>query len=353
MTAVSSLHNIESACTGPLRVTNILVPQDSLGTARTEAPATARSAQAAQRKWKAPHVPTLDLSQVTPQGGKGTRSPRNKITHQALSKTTAAPARRDATNCISQESALRLPEGAQLIDVVVDLSRPFGVLFNNDLSVRAVKEKSQGEKLNIHVGYIIVSASGLMLKSISSLEAHVSYLRSQGRKSISVQFAKPKSMVASPVGELPASQGNGEKDLDHLSREDFKAMQQSPEVQTIDDAVETPTQTPRNAPDGSLINSPAFPQVECTLDMSLPWGLLIGDDMYVQSVQEDSQAEAAGIGHGWKMLAVEGQLVSSMHLMKEKLSALKSGGRFVRLTFEPCDDDDTSEEEGNADSAGS
>merc|ERR1719327_2082702 len=89
--------------------------------------------------------------------------------------------------------------------------------------------------------------------------------------------------------------------------------------------------------------------VDCTLDLNVPWGLLIGDDLFVQQVQDGSQAEGQGIANGWKVLAIDGQKVPSIHMLKSTLSSRrgngsnKNGSSIVKLTFMPCEDDEEDE----------
>jgi hypothetical protein len=238
-------------------------------------------------------------------------------------------------------------------EITIDLERPFGVLFDNSLTVKAVKENSQGEKLQIHVGYKLVSANGEALQSIAGLESQVSSLRSVGQKQLVIQFStKLQSARLATGGQPNAARSGGEVDLDHASRSQYATLRGTPQVHSIDPA------TPRGTPgDRTPITNPrngvenAAEVIECTLDMSRPWGLLIGDDLYVQDAQEGSQSEQQGIVQGWKVHKLNGQPVRSIHELKDSVAKLKAGGntKTIRLSFVPSEEESDEEEEQGGD----
>jgi len=226
----------------------------------------------------------------------------------------------DSESSASNDSA-PLPEDAEVVDVQLDLRRPTGVLFDGGLSVRAVKARSQGERLNIHTGYRAVAAGGQPVRSIDALQGKLEALKSRGEVGLLVRFVKPSGT-------------SGEPGLDHASREEFVAMQaRASEVRSIDQGALPPGDSGAELPE----------PVECTLDLSQPLGLMIGDDLSVQHVQEGSQGEQQGIAHGWKVLSMQGEPVPSVQLLKERLAAERArpGSKRIKVLFEPSEEDDT------------
>ena len=270
---------------------------------------------------------------------------------------------------------------ARGLTVIVDLRKPLGCVFNDNLVTKSVAEDGQGFELGIRVSWRIRSIGGIQVQKTNDLKERMSKLKAEGHKEAAVVFSPPP-IVASfgkrPFGFTVAKDGdlgliyvnasNGlaraqgvrpgallsnvggtdvsgfkiEQVRDMLLKADVPVSIHFEQARGLPNAVtgvlhpvpdEEMPAPPEEKDDGPLV---VPPPVDLDLDLSVPLGLTFDEDLVVESVQKNSQASRLGIGPGWQVLGLAGDELSTRKELDKKIEVFKAEGSLGQsMMFQP------------------
>eukprot|EP00933_Yihiella_yeosuensis_P007087 TRINITY_DN111988_c0_g1_i1.p1 TRINITY_DN111988_c0_g1~~TRINITY_DN111988_c0_g1_i1.p1 ORF type:complete len:840 (-),score=231.08 TRINITY_DN111988_c0_g1_i1:103-2430(-) len=268
---------------------------------------------------------------------------------------------------------------AQGVIVIVDLRKPLGIHFNDNLAAKSVQEDAQSWELGVRKGWRARSIGGIELTKTEDLVERIKKLKAEGLKQAAIVFSPPP-VVASfskrPFGLLlgkdpdlgliyvAESKGAGLElgirkgaIVASIGGQDTSNMDTDEVSQMLREAVLPLTVVFEQAQalglggatidleddDGEAKERPAkqqrlisVPPMDLEVDLSQPLGIVFDDNLMVKSVKFNSQGFNLGVTGGWKALKIGGEDLQSTKDLMEKVAALKSEGSLSQsMTFQP------------------
>ncbi|CAJ1437818.1 unnamed protein product [Effrenium voratum] len=274
---------------------------------------------------------------------------------------------------------------ARGVMVMVDLRRPLGCVFSDNLVTRTVPEDGQAFELGIRPNWRVRAIGGVKLQKSSELKDRISKLKTEGSKEVTMVFAPPPIVASfakrpfgftvakddpelgliyvnasngltraqgvrpgallSNVGGTDVSAFKIEQVRDMLLKADTPLTVHFEQARGLPNTVtgvlhpvpdeEMPAPPPEEPVDeGPLVN---LPPVDLDIDLSLPLGIVWGSRLVVESVQKGSQAARLGIDKGWQALGLAGDELNSQKELEKKLEVFKSEGSLGQsMMFQPA-----------------
>lgn len=273
---------------------------------------------------------------------------------------------------------------ARGVTVIIDLRKPLGCVFNDDLVTKSVQEEGQGFELGIRVSWRVRSIGGVKVLKTADLKERMGKLKAEGHKEAALVFSPPPIVASfakrpfgftvakdADLGLIYVNASNGlaraqgvrpgalisniggtdvsalkiEQVRDMLLKADVPVTVHFEQARGLPNAVtgvlhpvpdeEMPAPPPAEVVDEGPMVVP--PPVDLDIDLSVPLGIKFDDQLVVESVAKNSQAARLGIGPGWQALGLAGDELSTRKELEQKLEVFKAEGSLGQpMMFQPA-----------------